>query len=160
MSALFAAAEAPVSRWPFVVLLVSVTFIIIAITRLRMHAFIALIFAAFLAGFLAEPFSPAVLEKLPKGARAAAEGNHWLATVELTMVEFGNTAAAISISIGLAGGKWVPAGFFALFMGVVTVGGLIIVELYPPQSRAGWLAWTALVLAYLSAWLSALLVQT
>jgi GntP family gluconate:H+ symporter len=102
MSVLFAAAEVSGSRWPFVVLLASVTFIIVAITKLRLHAFIALIFAAFLAGFLAEPFQPAVLDKLSKGTRAFVEGNQWLATVELTMVEFGNTAAAISISIGLA----------------------------------------------------------
>ncbi|MGE3312162.1 MAG: GntP family permease [Limisphaerales bacterium] len=102
MSVLFSAAEVTGSRWPFVVLLASVTFVIVAITKLRLHAFIALIFAAFLAGFLAEPFKPAVLGKLSAGARAAAEGNHWLATVELTMVEFGSTAAAISISIGLA----------------------------------------------------------
>lgn len=93
---------AAASRWPFVVLLVSVVFIILAITKLRLHAFMALIFAAFLAGFMSEPFGPAILDKLPKAARAAAEGNQWLATVELTMVEFGNTAAAISISIGLA----------------------------------------------------------
>jgi GntP family gluconate:H+ symporter len=97
-----AASGAGASRWPFVVLLASVAFIIFAITRLRLHAFIALIFAAFLAGFLSEPFAPGVLDKLPKATRAAAEGNQWLATVELTMIEFGNTAAAISISIGLA----------------------------------------------------------
>lgn len=102
MSVIIAAAEASGSRWPFVVLMVSIAFVIVAITKLRLHAFIALIFAAFLAGFLAEPFQPAVLEKLSKGTRAAVEGNHFLSTVELTMVEFGNTAAAISISIGLA----------------------------------------------------------
>lgn len=89
-------------HWPFVVLAASVAFIIVAITKLRLHAFIALIFAAFLAGFLTGPFSPAVLDKLPKATRGAVEGNPWLATVELTMLEFGNTAAAISISIGLA----------------------------------------------------------
>ena len=61
-----------------------------------------------------------------------------------------------AVSVGLAGGKWMPAGVFALFMGVVTLGGLIVVELYPPQSRGGWLAWIGVVLAYLSAWLSAL----
>ncbi|HAB16145.1 MAG TPA: SLC13 family permease [Verrucomicrobiota bacterium] len=90
------------TTWPFIVLAVCVAFIIVAITKLRLHAFIALIFAAFLAGFLTNEFSPAVLDKLSKSARASAEGNRWLATVELTMVEFGTTAAAISISIGLA----------------------------------------------------------
>ncbi len=99
---ILAQAAGTASRWPFVVLLVSVVFIIFAITKLRLHAFVALIFAAFLAGFISEPFQPAVLDKLSRGTRAAVEGNQWLATVELTMVEFGNTAAAISISIGLA----------------------------------------------------------
>ncbi len=104
MNALLAAAAlgGGATLWPFVVLVVGITFVIVAITRLRLHAFIALIFAAFLVGFLAEPFSPAVLGKLSAGTRAAVAGNQWLATVELTMVEFGNTAAAISISIGLA----------------------------------------------------------
>ena len=69
---------------------------------------------------------------------------------------FDMLVVTFAISVGLAGGKWMPAGVFALLMGVVTVGGLIIVELYPPQSRAGWLAWVAIVLAYLSAWASAL----
>jgi GntP family gluconate:H+ symporter len=101
MDPLFAAA-AVASRWPFVVLIISVAFVIVAITKLRLHAFIALIFAAFLAGFLSEPFKPEVLQKLPAGARAAAQDNQWLATVELTMVELGNTAGAITVSIGLA----------------------------------------------------------
>ena len=65
-----------------------------------------------------------------------------------------------ALSVGLAGGKWMPAGAFALFMGVVTLGGMIVVELYPPQSRGGWLAWISVVLAYLSAWISALASQT
>lgn len=95
-------AAVPPDYWPFLVLAVSVVFIIVAITKLRLHAFVALIFAALLAGFLSRPFAASVLERLPKGTRAAVEGNQWLATVELTMVEFGNTAAAISISIGLA----------------------------------------------------------
>jgi GntP family gluconate:H+ symporter len=95
------AAAAP-DYWPFVVLVVCVGFIIVAIAKLRLHAFIALIAAAFLAGFLSRPFPPAVIGKLPAGLRAAAEGNQWLATVELTMLEFGNTAGAIAISIGLA----------------------------------------------------------
>jgi H+/gluconate symporter-like permease len=102
MDAFLAAAEVT-SRWPFVVLIVSVAFVILAITKLRLHAFIALIFAAFLAGFLSEPFKPEVLQKLPAGARAAAADNQWLATVELTMVELGNTAGAITVSIGLGG---------------------------------------------------------
>ena len=39
--------------WPFVVLAVSVAFIILAISVLRVHAFIALVFAALLACLMA-----------------------------------------------------------------------------------------------------------
>ncbi len=60
------------------------------------------------------------------------------------------------ISVGLAGGTWMPPQVFALCMGLLTVGGLIVVEMYPPESRSGWLAWIAVVLAYLAAWLAAL----
>ncbi len=103
MDPIFAAAAALApSRWPFVVLVVSVVFVIFAITKLRLHAFVALIFAAFLAGFMAESFPASVLQKLPVGTRVMVEGNQWLATVELTMIEFGNTAGAIAVSIGLA----------------------------------------------------------
>lgn len=48
---MFAQAE-PVSMWPFAVLVISVVFIVLAITKLRMHAFIALTCAALLAGWL------------------------------------------------------------------------------------------------------------
>lgn len=95
-------AATPPDYWPFAVLAVCVGFIVLAIAKLRLHAFIALIFAALLAGLLSRPFSPAVLGKLPAGVRAAAEHNHWLATVELTMLEFGNVAGSVAISIGLA----------------------------------------------------------
>lgn len=88
--------------WPFFVLIVSVSWVIFAITKLRLHAFFALIFAAFIAGFLAGPFSPDALAKLSAGTRNAVADNPWLATVELTMVDFGNTAGAIALSIGLA----------------------------------------------------------
>ena len=101
MTPLFAAA-APYSSWPFVVLAISVAFIIIAITRLRMHAFLALILAAFLAGVLTKEFSPAAIDRLPAAMRAEARENSWVAAVELTAVEFGGAAGAIAISIGLA----------------------------------------------------------
>ena len=42
------------SYWPFLVLAVSVVFVIVAISYLRIHAFLALIAAALFAGILAE----------------------------------------------------------------------------------------------------------
>ena len=92
----------PLHTWPFVVLAVSVAFIVVAITRLRMHAFLALILAAFLTGFLADGFSEASLARLPAALRDEAQANSWVAAMELTAVEFGGAAGAIAISIGLA----------------------------------------------------------
>ncbi|HYD85800.1 MAG TPA: hypothetical protein VEA63_17150 [Opitutus sp.] len=99
---LAAAPAAPVSHWPFVVLAISVAFIVIAITRLRMHAFLALILAAFLAGFLTDEFSPATIDRLPAALRDDARANSWVAAVELTSIEFGGAAGSIALSIGLA----------------------------------------------------------
>jgi GntP family gluconate:H+ symporter len=91
-----------VSYRPFLVLIVSVIFIIVAITRLRMHAFVALILAAFLAGFLTTEFKPEQIARLPKTMQEDAKANAWVAAVELTAVEFGSAAGTIAISIGLA----------------------------------------------------------
>jgi GntP family gluconate:H+ symporter len=86
--------------WPFVVLATSMVFLIVAITRLRMHAFIALIAAAILAGLMAGNFTPDALQRLE--FFKIKTGNHWVATLELAMLDFGKTAGDIAISIGLA----------------------------------------------------------
>ena len=95
------AATAP-SYWPFAILAIAVTFIIVAITKLRMHAFLALILAAFLTGFLTPAFNAAALAKLPATMLSDARTNSWIAAVEITALEFGNAAGTIAISIGLA----------------------------------------------------------
>jgi gluconate:H+ symporter, GntP family len=87
-----------VSMWPFAVLAISLAAIIIMITKLRFHPFLALIFAAILAGLIAE--------KLPGeygtlGDRSK-ERSHWIQAVELTTVEFGNTAGKITVIIAMA----------------------------------------------------------
>jgi GntP family gluconate:H+ symporter len=102
MNPLLAAAAAPVGLWPFAVLAISIAFIVIAITRLRWHAFFALILAAFLAGFLTTRFAPATIARLPAAMQADASLNSWVAAVELTAVEFGAAAGSIAVSIGLA----------------------------------------------------------
>jgi len=79
------------SSWPFVVLGLSVAFIIVAITRLRMHAFLALMLAAILIGLLS-PSLPGV-----------GEGkSRWIQAVEIPMVEFGSAAGKIAFVIALA----------------------------------------------------------
>jgi GntP family gluconate:H+ symporter len=79
--------------WPFVVLAVSVALIILLITVLRVHAFLALILAAVSAGLLARVGS------LPGEAQGKS---HWLQAIELTTSEFGVTAGKIGVVIGLA----------------------------------------------------------
>jgi H+/gluconate symporter-like permease len=76
--------------WPFAVLAISVGLIITLITVLRVHAFMALIFAAFAAGLLAKT--------LP----GEPEKSHWVQAVELTTSEFGVTAGKIGVVIALA----------------------------------------------------------
>lgn len=91
---------AVVQTWPFVVLATSMIFLIFAITKLRMHAFIALIAAAILAGLMAGQFTPDAMQRLE--FFKVKSGNHWVATLELAMLDFGKTAGDIAISIGLA----------------------------------------------------------
>jgi gluconate:H+ symporter, GntP family len=99
---LLAAAAAAPKWWPFVVLVASVATIIFLITKLRMHAFIALITAAFLTGFLTPKFSDKVIETIPASMRDHARSNSWVASVELASIELGKAAGSIAISIGLA----------------------------------------------------------
>jgi GntP family gluconate:H+ symporter len=82
---------AAASAWPFVILGIAVAFIVVAITRLRMHAFLALMLAAVLIGLLS-PSLPGV-----------AEGkSRWIQAVEIPMVEFGVAAGRIAFVIALA----------------------------------------------------------
>ncbi len=85
------------SWWAFVVLAVSVAFIITAISVWRWHSFLALIGAALLAGILAwvYPESTAGPDGTPVITSLAQ-------TIDLAMTGFGNTAMGISLSIGLA----------------------------------------------------------
>lgn len=86
---LLAAAASP-DYWPFAVLAISIALIVVMITVLKMHAFIALILAAITAGLLAKSLPGE--EKL----------GHWVTAVEMTATEFGLTAGKIGIVIALA----------------------------------------------------------
>jgi gluconate:H+ symporter, GntP family len=81
-----------VDWWPFAVLVISVSLIIFLITVLKVHAFLALILAAFAAGLLSRPGR---LEGEPLKS-------HWLQAIELTTSEFGVTAGKIGVVIALA----------------------------------------------------------
>ncbi len=85
-------------RWPFVVLLVSVLFIIVAISKLRLHAFLALTLAALLAGVLAVLHPAATIDPVTGEPviRSLAD------VVALVMAGFGKTAGGVAVSIGLA----------------------------------------------------------
>ncbi len=87
-----AGASAAPGLWPFFVLLASVALIVVLITVLRVHAFLALILAAFAAGLLSKVGS------LP----GEPEKSHFVQAVELTTAEFGTTAGKIGVVIGLA----------------------------------------------------------
>ncbi len=90
----FLAASATASPyWPFAVLGASVLFVIIAISILRLHPFLALIGAALLAGVMSSSLPPD-LKDMEKGK--------WLRAVELVTEGFGRTAGDISIVIGMA----------------------------------------------------------
>jgi gluconate:H+ symporter, GntP family len=91
-----------VQYWPFVVLFASIFAVIMMISVLRMHAFIALVFAAFLAGFMTHSFKPEVLDRIGGAMKIDATVNQWVAAVELTSLELGSAAASIAISIGFA----------------------------------------------------------
>jgi hypothetical protein len=53
------------------------------------------------------------------------------------------------IALGLAGGSWMPRDIFAAVLGLVTLGALMLIHFYPPETRQAKLLWGTLVLAYL-----------
>lgn len=77
---------AQASAWPFVVLAISVGFIVIAITKLRMHAFVALICAALLAGWLT----------------SGGDLSRMVGAIGQVSAGFGSTAAGVGLVIALA----------------------------------------------------------
>ena len=96
MSWIFAAASVA-SYWPFVVLIASVIFIIVGISVIRWHPFIALILAALLAGIMASFYPESTV---------GPDGNVVITSlgdvIGLVTAGFGKTAGGVAISIGLA----------------------------------------------------------
>ncbi len=100
--------ETPISLWPFMILMVCVVFIGVAITQLRVHAFLALILAAFLAGLMTGDLPDT--NNLNKGlfhSRVALDtsemsGNNWNKAVTWSLMGFGDTAGGIGLVVALA----------------------------------------------------------
>jgi len=86
-------ASATLNVWPFFVLLICVAVVIVSISMLRLHPFLALIMAAFLAGVIAD--------ELPADPKAPEKGQ-LVRAVELTIDGFGKTAGGVAIIIGMA----------------------------------------------------------
>ncbi len=84
--------------WPFAVLAISVAFIIIGISKLRFHAFLALILAALIAGLLTGKDQWEIVQKDGK----VKEHTRLVGVVEMVSKGLGDTARDIAISIALA----------------------------------------------------------
>ena len=70
------------SMWPFAVLGICLAAVILMITKLRFHPFIALIFAAVLAGLLSQKKLPGEFGTLDDPTK---ERSHWIQAVELAV---------------------------------------------------------------------------
>jgi GntP family gluconate:H+ symporter len=93
---LFAAADTALILWPFAILGICVAILVVLITVLRIHAFLALILAAITAGLLAGKFDEKVVPESFRGS------SHWIQSVEITASNLGTTAGKIGIVIALA----------------------------------------------------------
>ena len=93
------APAADTSMWPFAVLGICLAAVIIMITKLRFHPFIALIFAAFLAGLLSQKKLPGEFGTLGDPTK---EKSHWIQAIEVATQEFGTTAGKITVVIAMA----------------------------------------------------------
>jgi GntP family gluconate:H+ symporter len=87
-----------INTWPFVVLALSVVALIVMIGKFRMHPFLALVFAAMLAGLVSDRSVFSVMDKNGK----TSELPRATGTVELVSKGLGDTARDIAISIALA----------------------------------------------------------
>ena len=135
----FAATSPSFDSWPFVVLAISVAFIIIGISKLRLHAFVALVLAALLAGLLTNKDSWDIVQK--DGSKKTLTS--MVGVVEMVSKGLGDTAHDIAISIALAaiigmclmesGGADKVVRRFLAFFG---------------EKRAGWaLLWSTFILS-------------
>ena len=125
--------------WPFVVLFVSVCFIITAISFWRMHAFVALLLASLVAGAMTSKEPWGVVGKDGK----EVDYPHLVGVIEQISKGLGDTARDIAISIALAS----IIGMCLMESGAAdkVVRRFLVVF---GQKRAGWaLLWSTYVLS-------------
>jgi gluconate:H+ symporter, GntP family len=84
--------------WPFAIVLISVAFIIVAIAKFKLHAMLALIMAALLAGLLTGKTEWNIVQK----DGSIKKQTQLVGPVELTAKGLGDTARDIAISVALA----------------------------------------------------------
>ena len=106
---LLAQAAADISYWPLGILAISVAFIFVSIIKLKLHPFLALIFAAILTGLLTGDLPGMTTEnvglfksRVALNDTPADTGNDMLLAVNWSLLGFGNTAAGIGFVVALA----------------------------------------------------------
>jgi len=92
---------------------------------------------------------PIVIPTLPPVAPPPT----WQFSISDTML------VTVGIAAGLAGGTWMPPEMFAALLGLVTLLGLMLVHVFPPEGHYPRLAWGTLVVSYIIAVLAALVRQ-
>lgn len=125
--------------WPFVVLTVSVVFIILAISKWRFHAFVALMLASLVAGMLTYKPEWQVVAKDGK----VVNYSHWVGVIEHIAKGLGDTARDIAISIAMAS----VIGMCLLESGAADKVVRRFLGVFG-QKRAGWaLLWATYILS-------------
>ena len=106
---ILAQAAADISYWPLGILAISVAFIFVSIIKLKLHPFLALIFAAILTGLLVGDLPGMTTEnvglfksRVDLNATPTDTGNDMLLAVNWALLGFGNTAAGIGFVVALA----------------------------------------------------------
>ena len=104
-----AQAADPISYWPLGILAISVGFIVFTIIKLKLHPFLALIFAAVLTGLLTGELPGMTTENVGLFKSRVAlndtptdTANDMLLAVNWSLLGFGNTAAGIGFVVALA----------------------------------------------------------
>ena len=88
--------------WPLAVLGIGLAVMILLVSVLRLHAFLALILVAILTGVLAGPMSPEALQKLEKSGVKLKSESYGARAVELAILGFGSAAEKMGVVIALA----------------------------------------------------------
>ena len=106
---ILALAADSVSYWPLGILAISVGFIVFTIIKLKLHPFLALIFAAVLTGLLTGDLPGMTTEnvglfksRVTLNDTPGDAANDMLLAVKWSLLGFGNTAAAIGFVVALA----------------------------------------------------------